>query len=310
MSSLDGHLATLNSGPLHRRGQLETVLWLGQRVASLLLKSECRGLRHLCQLTRLEVGDLAVKTNNGFKHILRVLLLFVAPLLEHVQRLLNVAVEVFEDLVGLRAAVRCVRRLPVDERAEEGNAAVLFAGLVAAFALGTDERGVSAVGFQMGFQARTRHLCLFACSASHLLLRTSFPMIDLLRNFEWRRATHIGAVYNSKLALAEQVRLQVLVRDRPRLARVVEASECGSIEECLLDWVHFTNVCSGLLAILAGGVLSEANTANQFVALVAVASVDGCVAAVSAEGGLDKHGVGPAVELLQARLHFGPVVSL
>lgn len=64
------------------------------------------------------------------------------------------------------------------------------------------------------------------------------------------------------------------------------------------------------MAVLAGGLLGVllAQSADQFVALAAVASVDCDEAAVDAESGLGEHGIRSIVELLKTALDTGPVV--
>lgn len=162
------------------------------------------------------------------------------------------AVKVLENLVGLSATISSVGRLLVDEGAEERDAAVLFAGLVASVALGADQLRVGAVGLEMGFEARPCNFCLFAGSASYLLLSARFPMGSLLGHFKWRRPALVRALDNSVLALAEKVLLQVSVCDRTRFASIVETAEARPIKEGLLDGVHFAYLVQGLFTVLAG----------------------------------------------------------
>lgn len=135
-------------------------------------------------------------------------------------------------------------------------------------------------------------------------------MIGLLHDLEGWAAAAVRALNYSELALFENVVFVVCVRDRLLFARIVAASEGCAIEHSLLDGVELINGLNLLMAVFAGGLLGVllAQSADQFVALAAVASVDCDEATVDAESGLGEHGVGPIVELLETALDTGPVV--
>lgn len=268
-------------------------------------------LGDLAELARLEASDLRVETDDRLEHILGVDLLIVASLFEDLERLLNMVVKVLEDVVGLGAAIGGSGSLVIDALSQVADAAVFLTGLVVAVALSADKVGVSALRLQVSLESTPGNLGFLAGSARYLLLRARLTVSGLLEDLEWGASTAIGALDDSEFALFEDMVGVVLVGNRFALARVITAVEGGAVEHGLLNGVQLVNGLDGLLATLAslGLGVRLAGTADQLVALFAVASVNSGERTIGAVGRLNEHGVGPIVELLEAALDLSPVVG-
>lgn len=135
-------------------------------------------------------------------------------------------------------------------------------------------------------------------------------MSGFLKHLERWAAATVGAFDDSELALLENVLRVVLVANRLLLARVVGTGEGCAVEHGLLNRVNLVHGLALLVAVFARLLLRVrlAWTADQLVALAAVASINCDKSAVAAEGCLGEHGVWSIVELLQTALNAGPVV--
>jgi len=152
-------------------------------------------------------------------------------------------------------------------------------------ALVANEIAVGAISFQVLFQIATSDLHLFACSAGHLFFGAGLPVSILLHDFEGRTAARVGALDHTELALFENVRGVVLVRDLLHLARVEGAGERGTLKKGLHHRVAVVHNLHGLVATLARVLLLVVLTcaANQLSALFAIASINRDEVAVRAE---------------------------
>lgn len=144
---------------------------------------------------------------------------------------------------------------------------------------------VSTFSLQMRLQGTSSNFNLFASSARYLLLRASLAMISLLQDFEWWATTAVGTLDDSELALLENMRGVVLVGDRFALASIVTATESSTVKHGLFNWMQLVNHLDGLMAVFTVCLFGVrlARTANQLVALFAIAGVNGAEATVSAK---------------------------
>lgn len=104
-----------------------------------------RELGHFTQFVGLEASNLGVQAENGFQHLLSIVLLLVATFFQDLHRISYVSVKVSKDIAGLCAVLCRGGRLTFNKGAQVLNAAMLLTCFVVSVALVAHQVTVGAV---------------------------------------------------------------------------------------------------------------------------------------------------------------------